>query len=518
MNRSETDETRVSDNERHFSTTRVKEDLRRKTVAGAAVTLTAQIGADISQLIGSIILARFLKPDDFGLVLMVAAFSVLLMNFGVNGFTEVIIQKDDLRHGQVNTLFWINLACSGLLALVFMALGPVIAGFYGEPELIPIAVAMALSILFAGLSTQHIAILKRNMKFHAAVGSELAALILSYALAIGLALNGFGYWALVARQVLFTFLLSLGGWILCSWRPGLPAWAGGMGSLLKYAVSTYGTFAMTYFQRNLDKVLIGRFLGTQSLGSYDRAYTLFALPASQLTVPLTNVSLAALSRLRQDPQRYRHAYLKALSLVAFLGMPLSALLTVIGYDLILLLLGPNWEQAGLIFTVFAPSAGVFMIYSTHGWLHLSLGRADNWLRWSIVAFVVTAGFFIAGLPYGAPGVALGRVVAIHVLALPGIWYAGKPIGLRVVSVLHATWRCYASSFMAGLSTWVFLKNIIPPAPSFEVYALRVFAGSSICVLLYLVFTVVINQGTKPIADFFGILRESIGGLRQGSRA
>jgi len=509
---------RDSAKEEYFSTKSVKQDLRKKTVAGAAVTLTAQIGADISQLIGSVILARLLTPDDFGLVLMVTAFSLLLMNFGVNGFTEVIIQQDDLRHSHVNTIFWINLACSGMLTLIFMALGPVIAGFYGKPELIPITVAMALSILFAGLSTQHMAILRRNMQFHAAVGTELVALILSYVLAIILALRGFGYWALVARQILFPFLLSLGGWALCGWRPGLPARAGGIGSMLKYAMSTYGTFAMNYFQRNLDKVLIGRFLGTLSLGNYDRAYTLFALPASQLTVPLTNVSLAALSRLKQDPPRYRQAYLKALSLVAFMGMPMSALLTVIGYDLILLLLGPNWEQAGTIFTVFAPSAGVFMIYSTHGWLHLSLGRADNWFRWSILAFAVTAVFFIAGLSYGAPAVALGRVISIHILALPGIWYAGKPIGLRMASVIHATWRCYLSSLLAGLCAWAFLRNVIPSGAAFEVHALRIVAGSSVCVLLYLAFTVVLNQGTRPIVDFLAILRESIGGLRLGSRA
>jgi PST family polysaccharide transporter len=159
-----------------------------------------------------------------------------------------------------------------------------------------------------------------------------------------------------------------------------------------------------------------------------------------------------------------------------------------------------------------------MIYSTHGWLHLSLGRADNWLRWSIIAFAVTAGLFIAGLPYGATGVALGRVISIHLLALPGIWYAGRPVGLRVASVIFATWRCYASSFLAGLSTWVFLQNVLPSDASLEVYALRVFTGTSVCMFLYLVFTVALNQGTKPIMDFLGILRESIGGLRQGGRA
>lgn len=517
MNHSNGDENGPAKGSEYLSTPDLKEDLRRKTVAGAAVTITAQVMGDVSQLIGSIILARILSPDDFGLVLMVTAFSILLMNFGVNGFTEAIIQQEGLQHHQVNALFWINLACTSLLTIGFMAMGPVIARFYGRPELVSIATVMSLSILFMGLSTQHIALLKRNMKFHLAVGSELAAWVLSYILAVVLALAGFGYWSVVARQVSFPLALSMGAWFLCGWRPGLPS-ISGVRSMVRFALSTYGTFIMAYFQKNLDKVLIGRFQGSQWLGNYDRAYTLFALPASQLTVPLTNVSLAALSRLRGDPQRYRQAYMKAVSLVAFLGMPLSAVLTVVGYDLILLLLGAKWEQAGVIFTIFAPSAGIFMIYSTHGWLHLSLGKADNWLRWSIFGFVITTVFFMAGLPYGANGVALGRVIAIHLLALPGVWYAGRPVQLSIGSLVQAIWKYYVSSLLAGLVTWAMLHNWIPSGESWEVHLLRVFLGSTFCMSIYLVFTVALHQGLKPIVDFVSIVRESVSGLRLGSRA
>lgn len=487
-------------------------------MAGAAATLTSQFLADITQVAGSIVLARILSPNDFGLVLMVAAFSVLLMNFGVNGFTEAVIQQEDLKHPQVSALFWINLGASSLLTLVFMSLGPVIARFYGEPELIPITAAMAMSILFAGLSTQHMALLKRSMRFHSAAGNELGAFVLSYALAIALAFSGFGYWALVARQVSFPLALALGGWILCGWRPGLPAWDGGVAGMVRFALSTYGTFIMSYFEKNLDKVLLGRFQGTQSLGSYDRAYTLFSLPASQLTVPLTGVSLAALSRLRGDPLRYRQAYLKAVSMVSFLGMPAGALLTVLGYDLVLLLLGPKWEEAAVIFTLFAPSAGMYMIYTTQGWLHLSLGRAGHWLRWSVLGFVVTAILYVVGLPYGAAGVALGRVIAIHALVVPGIWYAGRPIQLRIGSVIGVTWRHYSSSLLAGVITWCILRNWIPSGESWEFHALRVLLGSSICISLYLGFTVALHKGLRPIADFLGLLRESLSGLRLGSRA
>jgi PST family polysaccharide transporter len=498
--------------EDHFRTP-TPEDLRSRTVAGAAVTLTAQIVGNITQLIGSVVLARILSPNDFGLVLMVAAFSGLLMNFGVNGFTEAVIQQPALQHRQVNSLFWINAACSSSLTVVFMALGPVIARFYGEPDLIPITVIMAFSILFGGLSTQHMALLKRRMRFHSAVGNEVTAWVLSYVLAVVLALSGFGYWSLVARQVAFTVALCAGGWILCGWRPGFPSWGGEVGGMVRFALSTYGTFIMAYFERNLDKVLIGRFQGTRWLGSYERAYTLFSIPAGQLTIPLTNVSIAALSRLRGDPLRYRQAFLRAVSLVAFLGMPAGAILTVVGYDMILLLLGPKWEQAGVIFTIFAPAAGLYMVSSTQGWLHLSLGKANRWFRWSMVAFLITSILFVAGLSYGATGVAVGRLVAIHLLAVPGLWYAGRPIHLKIRSVIAVTWKYYVSSAFAGLLTWAVLQNLAPSGGTWELHALRLLLGSTICLALYLASTIALHQGLKPIVDFLLILRESWSGLR-----
>lgn len=493
------------------------EGLRKKTAAGAITTVGAGFSGHMAQVIGSVVLARLLKPEDFGLVIMVATISVLLMNFGVNGFTEAVIQQENLGHRQVSTLFWINLGCSAVLTAILIGLGPTIASFYGEPGLVKITTVMAFTVLFGGLSTQHVALLKRNMRFQVAAANELGSLVLSYIVAIVLALLGAGYWALVARQVSFTMAYCAGGWVFCSWRPGFPALSREVGNLVRFALSTYGTFVVSYFEKNLDKILIGKVQGTQSLGNYDRAYSLFGLPVSQITAPLSNVSLAALSRLRQDPDRYRRAYLKAVSLVAFIGMPLSAVLTVVGYDVILLLLGPKWEEAGLIFTIFAPSAGVLLVYSTHGWLHLSLGKADNWFRWSVVGFLVTALLFSLGLRYGAAGVALGRVFSIHLLAIPGLWYAGRPIGLKVSMVIRATWKSYASSLLAGICSWLFLKGFSIPGLSWGSLSMRILMGSSCCLILYVLFTVVLNQGMRPIMDFLGFLRESIGGLRAESR-
>src|SRR2546427_429803 len=226
---------------------------------------------------------------------------------------------------------------------------------------------------------------------------------------------------------------------------GLPRRGVGTGPMVRFAMNTYGRFTVNYFTRNLDNLLIGWRFGPQPLGLYKKAYDLFVLPANQLSAPLTTVAVSTLSRLTGDSIQYRRYYLSALSLMAFVGMGLGADLTLVGKDLILLLLGPQWEESGRIFTFFGPGIGIMLLNGTHGWIHLSIGRADRWLRWGIVEFTVTGLLFLAGLRWGPAGIAVAWVVSLWALTVPALWYAGRPIRLGIVAIIGAVWKYVLAS-------------------------------------------------------------------------
>ena len=149
----------------------------------------------------TVILARLLTPNDFGLITMVTAFSLLLQNFGVNGFTEAIIQREDLNHKMMSTLFWLNAAISSALTIIFMLMAPFLVWFYKEPQLNTITIGIAFSIIAGGMSTLHMAILRRNMQFYITPGFQSNGAY-KYFTAILLAWLGWGYWALVANTVM----------------------------------------------------------------------------------------------------------------------------------------------------------------------------------------------------------------------------------------------------------------------------------------------------------------------------
>jgi PST family polysaccharide transporter len=480
-------------------------DLKGHAVRGAGASIFARFSSYGISMAGTIVLARILTPDDFGLIAMVAAFSLLLQNFGVNGFTEAVIQSTDLDHRKLSTLFWINSGVNGLLALSFVALSPVLAWFYKEPRLQGIASVMALTIFFAGLSTQHRALLARNMQFYKVTAIELAATSGSIVLAIALSLIGSGYWSLVGRRVMLPAVGLVMAWLLCGWRPGLPSMRAGVAPLVRFALNTYGNFTVSYFARNLDKILLGWKHGAQSLGSYNNAYNLFVMPVNQLSYPLTNVAIATLSRLREDEERYRRYYLNAVSVLSLIGMAASVVLTVSGRDIVLFLLGSKWEEAGQILTVFAPGVGLMIVYATNNWLHLSLGRAERMLRWGIFSFVFTALALLAGLPFGAMGVAAAYTLSFHVLVIPGLWYAGKPIQIGVLSVLGVIWRYYLAAAASAAAVYGIFSAAGWPLGQGRFAGLT---GSMVLSgVLYLLLVVLLHGSFEPITRCLRLMGE-----------
>jgi len=485
--------------------------LRRLAVRGAGVTVSSQSLGFVIQMVATVILARLLTPADFGLVTMVTTFSLLLMNFGLNGFTEAVLQREEIDHALASNLFWINVCLGLLLTIGFAAAGLLLASFYGDPRVAPIAVAMSLTIFFTSVSVQHLALLKRAMRFFVVSTNDIIARSLSVAVSILLGWAAWGYWALVAGAVTLPLATCIGAWALCRWIPGRPRPGVGTIPMVRFAMNTYGRFAANYFTRNLDNLLVGWFFGPQPLGFYKKAYDLFVLPANQLSAPLTAVAVSTLSRLNRDSARQARYFLGALSALAFVGMGLGGGLTLMGDDLILLLLGPGWEEAGRIFTFFGPGIGIMLLYGTHGWIHLSLGRADRWLRWSVAEFVVTGLLFLAGLRWGLAGIAVAWVVSFWILTIPALWYAGRPARLGIAPVIGAVWRYVLASVLAGCASAAITRGIAPlsDAPGLMGAIVRIVTISILFGGLYLCAVILLHRGCAPLFRVVGIFREMV---------
>jgi PST family polysaccharide transporter len=484
-------------------------ELRRLAVRGAAATVSASALALGAQVISTVILARLLTPADFGVVTMVTTFSLLLASFGLNGFTDAVIQFEEIDQYTASNLFWLNSGAGLILAIAFAAAGSLLARFYGNPLVAKVAAGLSVGIVIAAASVIHLALLKRAMRFAATSANDVVGRVANTAVAIVLALRGWGYWALVAGIVAQQLSVTIGAWSLCRWMPGLPRRTGKTGAVIRFAAKAYGGFCLAYSTQNIDNLLVGWRFNAVALGFYKKAYDLFALSASQLTAPLYNVALAALSRLNQDHLRFRRYLANSLGMVAFVGMAMSADLTLVGRDLVRLVLGAKWSEAGRIFELFGPGIGVMLLSSIIGWIHLSIGKPGRWLRWSLFQLAATASLFLLALRWGPEGVAAAWSVSFWTLLIPGFWYAGRPIGFEVSALIAATWRYVFAALVAGLAT----AAIIRGTPFWD-SPLRAGAAleatviiSALFVTLYLGMVVLFHWGLAPLRQLVSLLSE-----------
>jgi O-antigen/teichoic acid export membrane protein len=485
--------------------------LRTKAVRGGSMMVTARLANNLIQISSTMILARLLTPDDFGIVAMVSAFSLLLYNVGFNGFTEAIIQAEKIDHNKISNLFWIGLAVSSGLAVIFAICSPLLATFFNEPRLIGIALAFSGGFIFSALATEHLALIMRKMEFSKIVVNDIVSVVISTAMAIAMAIGGYGYWAIVARQLVLPITATALAWVQCPWRPGRPVRKAGTRPMIRFAISTFGNFATNYFGRNLDKILLGWKWGSKELGNYDRAYRLYSLPADQMISPLSSVALATLSRLKMDKDMYRRYFFKSLSLIAFVGMFVSVLLTLTGQDIIIMLLGKQWLKAGEIFSAFGPSIGMTLIYGTHGWLHLSLGTPGRWFKWGIMALVISATMFGIALPYKGLGIAIAYGLSFFVLTGPAMQYAGKPMGIKAKDIWRVIWKHLTAAAISMIVIWSITRRMTIFGVWYREIGpfLRSAITSVASTLLYTLAVIVLHKGPAPIRDLISVMKEML---------
>lgn len=487
------------------------EGLRRTAVRGAGAAIAGSAGGFAVQFGSVVVLARLLSPSDFGIVTMVTTFSLLLRSFGLNGFTELIMQREEMTDSLASNLFWINLGIGTVLALAFAGSGQLLALFYHNPDVVQVSRVMSLTIGIGCLGYIHLGLLQRAMLFRTTAIISVAGAALQMIVSVVLAMAGWHYWALVWGSVTQTTVSVVGVWLTCRWIPSRPRHASGTGSGLMFATSVYSHFAFSYLTRNTDNLLVGWRFGARALGFYKRAYDLFVLPETQLLAPLSAVVVSTLSRVSQNREQFQRYFLRIISVLALVGMGIGVGFTLVGEDLFRFLFGPGWEEAGRIFALFGPGIGVMLLYNTHGWIHLSIGRPERWFRWGLMEFVCTMALFLLGLRWGPSGIASAWTASYFLLMFPGFWYAGKPIGLGIGPIFSAIWKFFAASAGAGFGTFLIISAMPHQATTQGTLGAlqRMLLVSSVFSGLYLGGVILLHWGLKPLNETFSLLRDLV---------
>jgi O-antigen/teichoic acid export membrane protein len=441
-------------------------DLGRQVFRGGFITTTAKVIQSVLQIASTVILARLLAPEDFGLMAIIFAltsFAPMLIDCGLG---DVTVQRKTISHAQVSSLFWINLGIGCAVAALLAMGSGAIARIYDQPRLQSMTAAFGLTFIFSALAMQHMALLRRSMRFTDLAVIETTAFTLAAVVAITMAALGAGYWSLVVRPILASFLTAMGAWVLSRWRPGFPSATPELKGNLSFGFSVSVGAVAHIIANSLDRTCLGYFFIPRVVGYYQYGFLLYENAFSAIVSPLNSVGMAALSKLQGDHELLKQKYLAACSFISFYAMPAFTILAVSGRDLTPFLLGEKWAPAGLILSIFALRGLVHFFETSQVWLHLALGKPQRFARWAFLTVVIQIVALTLGLPFGIEGVALSIVVTRGLAAIPSILYAGSPMGLRFTHLVKAVGKPFLGALIAGVLGFAILSLLPAELPRF----------------------------------------------------
>jgi O-antigen/teichoic acid export membrane protein len=366
------------------------------------------------------------------------------------------------------------------LAMLAIVCAPVIARFYHEPRLVSLTAVLATGFLSNAVGVQHSALLQRQMRFTALSVINIAAAAIGAAVAVLMAADGYGYWALAVMTVAQPLVSTILMWMVAAWVPGRPRRGTELRAMMRFGGAVTLNGLIVYIAYNLEKVLLGRFWGVEAIGIYGRAYQLVSIPTENLNGAIGEVAFSALSRVQKDRERVRTYFLKGYSLVVAMTIPITVVCGLFANDVILVVLGPKWADVVPIFRLLTPTIIIFAMINPFVWLLFAIGDVGRSLRIALVMSPLVILGCLAGLPYGPRGVAFGYSAAMTLWMLPHIAWCvrGTPISLRDVAV--AAGRPIVSGIVAAAATLA-----LPPAlAELQSPVIRLAAGVSLFLAVY----------------------------------
>jgi len=406
-------------------------ELKQKAVKGVFWSGVQIWGGRVISLLIFVLLAHLLTPEAFGLVALASLFIAFVQTFQDQGFGDAIIQRPDLQKEHLDTAFWTNLLIGSLLALMGIAGSKFIAGLFHQSQLAPIVRWLSLSFILAGLSSTPQAILRRRLAFRELAIRSIFSTIIGGVLGLVLALLGFGVWSLVAQDLVSALVGVVVLWNVSSWRPSLHFSKEHFRDLLSFGFNIIGINLLNFLNRHADDLLIGYFLGPIMLGFYSIAYKLLVVMTDLLTSVTNAVAFPTFSRLQNDPERMRRAFLQAIHYTSLISFPAFLGVALVAPELIITFFGPQWTLSIPVIRVLAFIGILHSIFYFHGSIVIARGRPSWRLGITFLNAASNVFAFALAVRWGIIAVAAAYVLRGYVLAPLEVWMVKKVADIDV---------------------------------------------------------------------------------------
>ncbi len=411
------------------------QSLKAKTAKGL---LWGGLNNGLQQLLNlvfGIFLARLLTPEDYGMVGMLAIFSLIASSIQESGFTAALANKKDIRHEDYNAVFWCSFFIAVVLYIILFLCSPFIADFYGQPELTPLGRYMFLSFVLSSLGTAHSAYMFRNLKTKDRALSNIISLALSGIVAIILAFNGFAYWGIATQTLVFVGSNTIGYWILSGWRPTLHINLSPVKSLLGFSSRILVTYIFSHINNNIFAVVLGKFYSGEEVGYYNQANKWNTMAHTMITGMLNGVAQPVLAQAANEQERQQRIFRKMLRFTAFVSFPAMLGLSLIAPEFITIAITDKWLKSAEILQILCIGGAFIPIAALHSNLIISKGKSNIYMWNTIILGLIQLATILLLKDYGIMTMVM-VYVAINISWL-FVWhhFVWREIRLSLIHVL-----------------------------------------------------------------------------------
>jgi O-antigen/teichoic acid export membrane protein len=361
------------------------------------------------QFVVTIVLARLLAPEDFGIIALLTFFTALSIAFAQSGLTAGLVQKQDTSRDEESAVFWWNLGIATLFSVALVAAGPGLAAFYGHPVLAPLMWVAAAQIVLSALGAVQSALLTRNLRFDQLTKIGIASSVLSGAAGIAVAVAGGGIWALAAQMAVAAAINSAGAWIVSPWRPTLHRRFQSIRSLFSFGTWVGLGMLLEVVYTQGSSLLIGKLYGVRDLGFYNRAMSTQLLPSSILAQIVARIALPLFAARAAEPDALQRGLKMAIGLAMVINMPTMVALALLAPEVIVVLFGSKWLPTAPILSILAISGILFPLHAINLQMVLAQGQTRIFLRNEIAKKIIGVTCMLVGSLFGIVGLAWSQV-------------------------------------------------------------------------------------------------------------
>ncbi|MDN3437353.1 lipopolysaccharide biosynthesis protein [Planococcus sp. APC 3900] len=466
-----------------------EKSLKKKTISGLLWSFGDMMGNQGVQFIIQIILARLLTPTDFGLIGMILVFVALSNSLVDSGFTQALIRDQKANQTDYSTVFYFNLAVSLFIYATLFLSAPLISNFFDQAQLTSIIRVLALGVIINAFSIIPRAMFTKEVNFKVQAKVNMAASLLSGAVAVAMALTGFGVWSLVVRMLALNLIQALLLVFSRRWLPSLVFSVSSFKRLFGFGWKLLVSGLIDTAYNNIYYLIIGKQYTPSSLGHYTNAAKFSDVATQTLTATIQRVTYPVLSGIQEQHDRLKQSFKKIIKLSGFLIFPVMAGVAAVAEPLILLIFGEKWEKMIPYFQLLCIAG---MLYPIHA-LNLNIlqvkGRSDLFLYLEIIKTIVPTVLIVVviWMDWGIMALVATVVLDSYISLFINIYFSGREISYSVKEQIGDLVPIYAISLVMGAAVYGF--GWLLPLPGLPALVLQIGFGIIIYILICKLFKI-----------------------------